>query len=46
MKICVTGVAGLLGSHLADRMLEFGNEVETKNTKTPIIWIDNINLYT
>lgn len=27
MKIFITGVAGFLGSHLADRMLEDGNEV-------------------
>ena len=27
MKIFVTGVAGFLGSHLADRMLELGHEV-------------------
>lgn len=27
MKIFITGVAGLLGSHLADRMLELGHEV-------------------
>lgn len=27
MKIFITGVAGFLGSHLADRMLEQGNEV-------------------
>jgi UDP-glucose 4-epimerase len=27
MKIFITGVAGFLGSHLADRMIELGNEV-------------------
>ena len=27
MKICITGVAGFLGSHLADRMIELGHEV-------------------
>ena len=27
MKICITGVAGFLGSHLADRMIELGYEV-------------------
>ena len=27
MRILVTGVAGLLGSHVADRMLELGHEV-------------------
>lgn len=27
MRILVTGVAGLLGSHIADRMLELGHEV-------------------
>ena len=27
MKILITGVAGFLGSHLADRMLELGHEV-------------------
>jgi UDP-glucose 4-epimerase len=27
MKIFITGVAGFLGSHLADRMLELGHEV-------------------
>ena len=26
-KICITGVAGFLGSHLADRMIELGYEV-------------------
>ena len=27
MRIFITGVAGFLGSHLADRMLELGHEV-------------------
>lgn len=27
MKIFITGVAGFLGSHLADRMLELGYDV-------------------
>ena len=27
MKIFITGVAGFLGSHLADRFLELGHEV-------------------
>ena len=27
MKIFITGVAGFLGSHLADRMIELGYEV-------------------
>ena len=27
MKIFITGIAGFLGSHLADRMLELGHEV-------------------
>lgn len=34
MKIFITGVAGFLGSHLADRMLELGHEV---------IGVDNLN---
>jgi len=34
MKICITGVAGFLGSHLADRMIELGYEV---------IGIDNLD---
>jgi len=27
MKILITGVAGFLGSHLADRMLQLGHDV-------------------
>lgn len=32
MKIFITGVAGFLGSHLADRMLELGHEVVGNDT--------------
>jgi UDP-glucose 4-epimerase len=32
MKIFITGVAGFLGSHLADRMLELGHEVSGNDT--------------
>jgi UDP-glucose 4-epimerase len=32
MKIFITGVAGFLGSHLADRMLELGHEVAGNDT--------------
>ena len=27
MKIFITGIAGFLGSHIADRLIEQGNEV-------------------
>mgnify|MGYP003350628334 FL=1 len=32
MKIFITGIAGFLGSHLADRMLELGHEVSGNDT--------------
>ena len=32
MKIFITGIAGFLGSHLADRMLELGHEVAGNDT--------------
>jgi UDP-glucose 4-epimerase len=32
MKIFITGIAGFLGSHLADRMLELGHEVVGNDT--------------
>ena len=32
MKIFVTGVAGFLGSHLADRMIKLGHEVSGNDT--------------
>ena len=32
MKIFITGIAGFLGSHLADRMIEFGHEVVGNDT--------------
>lgn len=32
MKIFITGVAGFLGSHLADRMIELGHEVSGNDT--------------
>jgi len=32
MKVFITGVAGFLGSHLADRMLELGHEVSGNDT--------------
>lgn len=32
MKIFITGVAGFLGSHLADRMLELGHDVSGNDT--------------
>ena len=32
MKIFITGIAGFLGSHLADRMIELGHEVSGNDT--------------
>lgn len=32
MKIFITGIAGFLGSHLADRMLALGHEVAGNDT--------------
>ena len=32
MKIFITGIAGFLGSHLADRMLQLGHEVVGNDT--------------
>lgn len=42
MKIMITGVAGLLGSHVADRMLELGHEVIGVDNLIGG-YIDNIN---
>jgi UDP-glucose 4-epimerase len=42
MKIFITGVAGFLGSHLADRMLELGHEVVGNDTLIGG-YIDNVD---
>jgi len=41
MKIFITGVAGFLGSHLADRMLSLGHEVSGNDTLV-CGYIDNV----
>ena len=42
MKIFITGIAGFLGSHLADRMISLGHEVSGNDTLIGG-YIDNIN---
>ena len=42
MKIFITGVAGFLGSHLADRMIELGHEV-AGNDNLIGGYLDNVN---
>lgn len=42
MKIFITGVAGFLGSHLADRMIELGHEVVGNDTLIGG-YVDNVN---
>jgi len=42
MKIFITGIAGFLGSHLADRMIELGHEVVGNDTLIGG-YLDNVN---
>jgi UDP-glucose 4-epimerase len=42
MKIFITGIAGFLGSHLADRMIELGHEV-VGNDSLIGGYLDNVN---
>lgn len=42
MKIFITGIAGFLGSHLADRMIELGHEV-AGNDNLLGGYLDNVN---
>jgi UDP-glucose 4-epimerase len=42
MKIFITGIAGFLGSHLADRMIELGHEVIGNDTLIGG-YLDNVN---
>ena len=42
MKIFITGIAGFLGSHLADRMIELGHQVSGNDTLIGG-YIDNVN---
>ena len=43
MKIFITGLAGFLGSHLADRMIELGHEVVGNDTLIGG-YVDNVPL--
>ena len=42
MKIFITGIAGFLGSHLADRMISLGHEVSGNDTLIGG-YLDNVN---
>ena len=42
MKIFITGVAGFLGSHLADRMLELSGNVSKREMTSQIL--DNMDI--
>ena len=42
MKIFITGIAGFLGSHLADRLIALGHEVSGNDTLIGG-YIDNVN---